>query len=125
MSDSIALASSKLDSLQVERSTPDSIKLAGVIKERETIAELAAIFRAVHAQAIEHRVSQMKVDVAELTFISASAIRLFVDWVAWVNDSARPYKLRFVTSRFVPWQRSTFQSMASLTKDVFEIEKAD
>ncbi|HEY3592983.1 MAG TPA: hypothetical protein VGL13_03890, partial [Polyangiaceae bacterium] len=93
MSDSIALASSKLDSLQVERSTPDSIKLAGVIKERETIAELAAIFRAVHAQAIEHRVSQMKVDVAELTFISASAIRLFVDWVAWVNDSARPYKL--------------------------------
>jgi hypothetical protein len=125
MSESLGFASPKLETARVEQVATDFVKLAGTVKDRETIARLAAFFRAAHAQALRERVSQMKVDVSELTFVSASAIRLFVDWVAWVNDGARPYKLRFLTSRFVSWQKTTFQTLANMTNDVLDIEKID
>jgi hypothetical protein len=125
MNEPSALAIPKLETVRLEQSSPDSVKLAGMVKDRETIAELSAFFRAAHAQALRHRVTQMKVDVSELTFVSASAIRLFVDWVGWVNEEARPYKLRFLTSRFIAWQKSTFQGLSGLTTDVLEVAKID
>lgn len=115
----------KLETVRIEVPSPDSVKIAGMVKDRETIAQLSSFFRAAHAEALRHRVTQLKVDVSELTFISASAIRLFVDWVGWVNEEARPYKLRFMTSRFIAWQKSTFQGLSELTKDVLEVEKID
>lgn len=125
MNEPLSLPIPKLETVRIDVPSPDSVKIAGTIKDRETIAELSSFFRAAHAEALHQRVSQLKVDVSELTFISASAIRLFVDWVGWVNEEARPYKLRFVTGRFVAWQKSTFQSLAALTKDVLDIEKID
>jgi len=125
MNEALALSVPKLATVRLDVPSADSVKIAGIVKDRETIAELSSFFRAAHAEALHHRVSQLKVDVSGLTFVSASAIRLFVDWVGWVKEEARPYQLRFITSRFITWQKSTFATLAGLTKDVIEVERVD
>lgn len=115
----------RLESVHIEVPSPDSIKLAGVVKDRESIAELSAFFRAAHAGALKRRISQVKIDVSQLTFVSAGAIRLFLDWVGWVNEEARPYQLRFLTSRSISWQKTTFQSLSALTEGVLVWERID
>lgn len=125
MNEPLALSIPKLETVRLDVPSPDLVKIAGMVRDRETIAQLSSFFRAAHAEALHHRVSRLKIDVSELTFISAAGIRLFVDWIGWVNEEARPYKLRFVTSRFVAWQKSTFPALSGLMKDVLEVEKVD
>ena len=59
-----------------------------------------------------------------LTFVNSSAIRLFVDWATWVrNERGQRYTLRFITSRSVTWQKTSFAALMSLMKEVLAIEQ--
>jgi hypothetical protein len=126
MNDTLALQIPKLDTVRVELSPPDSIKLAGAVKDREAIAQLTAFFRAVHTHALEVRQMELRIDVSELTFVSAAGFRLFVDWAAWVKvEKYRPYRLHFLSSRWVGWQKTSLPALAALATDILDVQRID
>jgi hypothetical protein len=126
MTEISAVAVPKLESVRIEFISPETIRLEGSIQDREATADLTAFFRAIHSHALNQGLPVVRVDVSALTFVNASGIRLFIDWVTWVsNERARPYSLRFLTSRLITWQKVTFQALSALTKGVVEIERID
>jgi len=120
------IAVPKLDSVNVELVEPDTVKLKGTITKKEPAQDLDAFFKAVHREAVASRTPQVNVDVSELTFVNSSAIRLFVDWATWVkNESTHRYKLRFVTSRHITWQKTSFIALKSLMDGILSFDGVD
>ena len=116
----------KLDSVSVEVIGTDTVKLKGTITKKEPAQDLDAFFKAVHRDAVASRADQVNVDVSELTFVNSSAIRLFVDWATWVkNESTHRYRLRFLTSRHITWQKTSFTALKSLMDGILSFEGVD
>jgi hypothetical protein len=120
------IAVPKLDSVNVELVDQETVKLKGTITKKEPAQDLDAFFKAVHREAVASRTPQVNVDVSELTFVNSSAIRLFVDWATWVkNESTHRYKLRFLTSRHITWQKTSFTALKSLMDGILTFEGVD
>jgi len=115
----------KLEGTRIEMVESHHLKVSGTLRERDAAALLGAYFREVHLQAIRQRQVQVLLDVSELTFVSASAFRLFLDWTSWILENGKPYKLRVLTSRLVAWQKTSLPSIAALAENVFDIERVD
>ena len=115
----------KLETVSVALTPPATVRLAGTITSKDPSQDLAAFMRSVHQAAIADSLPQLTVDVSALTFVNSSAIRLFVDWATWVKDSTQRYKLRFVTSRKITRQKTSFMALTSLAKDVLIIDPVD
>jgi hypothetical protein len=116
----------KLDGINVEVVGPETVKLKGTITRKEPAQELDAFFKAIHRDAVASKVDQINVDVSELSFVNSSAIRLFVDWATWVkNEATHRYKLRFLTSRHITWQKTSFTALKSLMDGILSFEGVD
>ena len=116
----------KLEGINVEVVGPDTVKLKGTITKKEPAQDLDAFFKAVHRDAVSSKAEQVSVDVSELTFVNSSAIRLFVDWATWVkNENVHRYKLRFLTSRHITWQKTSFTALKSLMEGILSFEGVD
>jgi len=110
-------------SVTIEMIEPNQVKLSGTITQKDPSADLAVFFKALHGAAILEQLAEVRADVSGLTFVNSSAIRLFVDWATWVkNEPGRRYTLRFVTSRNVTWQKTSFMALMSLARDVLAVE---
>jgi hypothetical protein len=121
-----SIAVPKLDTVSIEVVEPDTVRLKGTITKKEPAADLDGFFKAIHRTAIADRATQVNVDVSELTFVNSSAIRLFVDWATWVkNESTHRYKLRFLTSRHITWQKTSFTALKSLMDGILTFEGVD
>jgi hypothetical protein len=121
-----SIALPKLDSVSVEVVGMDTVKLKGTITKKEPAQDLDGFFKAVHRDAVASRADQVNVDVSELTFVNSSAIRLFVDWATWVkNESTHRYKLRFLTSRHITWQKTSFTALKSLMDGILSFDGVD
>jgi len=113
----------KVDTIAIQLTGPNQVKLSGTITQKDPASDLAGFFKALHTAAIVDKLGEVRADVSGLTFVNSSAIRLFVDWATWVkNERGHRYTLRFVTSRNVTWQKTAFLALMSLTKDVLAIE---
>jgi len=120
------LTAPKLDGINVDIVGSDTVKLKGTITKKEPAQDLDAFFKSVHRDAVSTRSDQISVDVSELTFVNSSAIRLFVDWATWVkNESTHRYKLRFLTSRHITWQKTSFTALKSLMEGILSFETVD
>jgi hypothetical protein len=114
----------KAESVAIQVTAPNQVKLSGTITQKDPSAELAGFFKALHTAALADHLSEVRADVSGLTFVNSSAIRLFVDWATWVkNERGQRYTLRFVTSRNVTWQKTSFMALMSLAKEVLAIEQ--
>jgi hypothetical protein len=121
-----SIAVPKLDTVTIEMVDPDTVRLKGTITKKEPAADLDSFFKTIHRTAISERTTQVNVDVSELTFVNSSAIRLFVDWATWVkNESTHRYKLRFLTSRHITWQKTSFTALKSLMDGILTFEGVD
>jgi len=114
----------KADTVAIQLTAPNQVKLSGTITQKDPSADLAGFFKALHNAALADKLSEVRADVSGLTFVNSSAIRLFVDWATWVkNERGARYTLRFVTSRNVTWQKTSFMALMSLAKEVLAIEQ--
>ena len=105
---------------------PSTVKLKGTITKKEAAQHLEGFFKAIHRDAIASKAEQVNVDVSELTFVTSSAIRLFVNWAMWVkNERDHRYKLKFLTSRRVTWHKTSFPALSSLMDGVLSYEGVD
>ena len=113
----------KVDTIAIQLTGPNQVKLSGTITQKDPASDLAGFFKALHTAAIVDKLGEVRADVSGLTFVNSSAIRLFVDWATWVkNERGHRYTLRFVTSRNVTWQKTSFMALLSLAKEVLAIE---
>ena len=113
----------KTQSVAIQVTEPNRVKLSGTITHKDPANDLAGFFKALHTAAISDRLTEVRADVSGLTFVNSSAIRLFVDWATWVkNERGHRYTLRFITSRNVTWQKTSFTALMSLAKEVLAIE---
>ncbi len=114
----------KADTVAIQLTEPNQVKLSGTITQKDPSADLAGFFKALHHAALADKLAEVRADVSGLTFVNSSAIRLFVDWATWVkNERGARYTLRFVTSRNVTWQKTSFMALMSLAKEVLAIEQ--
>ena len=104
-----------LASFELSVTPPGSVVMRGTIAIPDPGLLLGGCFRRMHEAALADGLSELSVDVRQLTFVNSSAIRLFVDWSSWVS-AARPngYVLRFRTDRRITWQRTSFAVLQSL-----------
>lgn len=99
-----------------------SLKLSGSIAVKDPCEPFGSFFRSVHEAALGERLSELVVDVSQLTFVNSSAIRLFVDWATWLKSEGTPYRLVFRSRRSVAWQRTAFLALQSLARNVLDVE---
>jgi hypothetical protein len=112
-----------VESLEIRLSTPPKLSLAGTITAKDPAQALGSFFKSVHEAAKADELPEFLVDVSRLTFVNSSAIRLFVDWATWIQQSKRgAYTLRFLTDRSVTWQRTSFTALCSIAQDVLQVE---
>lgn len=105
----------QLASFELVITPPNAVAMRGTIAIADPGLLLGGCFRRVHEAALADGLSELSVDVRQLTFVNSSAIRLFVDWSSWVSI-ARPggYLLRFRTDKRITWQRTSFAVLQSL-----------
>ena len=120
------LSPPKLPELRIAVEAPDTVKLVGTITSRDPTADLAPFLKRVHAAAVAEGLRSVNVDVAGLTFVNSSAIRLFVDWTTWAKQEpeASRYQLRFVSNHLVTWQKTTLMALKSLAPNVVTVALA-
>jgi hypothetical protein len=112
----------ELDSVQVAF-TPKGLAVSGTITTKEPDRQLGVFFRSVHDQMLAGKQPELAVDVRGLTFVNSSAIRLFIDWAIWVSQPpGASYKLRFIRSPHITWQRISFPPLAQLAAKHLVIE---
>jgi hypothetical protein len=104
-----------LASFELVITPPNAVAMRGTIAIADPGLLLGGCFRRMHEAALADGLSELCVDVRQLTFVNSSAIRLFVDWSSWVAI-ARPagYLLRFRTDKRITWQRTSFAVLQSL-----------
>jgi len=123
MSQFSAVSIPKAETIAIVVTAPNHVKLSGTITQKDPARDLAGFFKALHTAALADGLTEVRADVSGLTFVNSSAIRLFVDWATWVkNERGNRYLLRFVTSRNVTWQKTSFMALMSLAKDVLAVE---
>jgi len=123
MSQFTAVKVPKSETVAIQVTGPNQVKLSGTITQKDPSNDLAGFFKALHTAAIADNLSEVRADVSGLTFVNSSAIRLFVDWATWVKNERERYTLRFITSRNVTWQKTSFTALMSLMKEVLAIEQ--
>jgi hypothetical protein len=117
------LESFQSDNLIVVPEPPARLVMTGTITAREPTRTVQPHLEKVHAQAMASGIKELVVDVRGLTFVNSSAIRVFINWAMLVKGEPedRRYKIQFLTSRSVTWQRTSLPTLQSLAPDIVGI----
>jgi hypothetical protein len=86
-------------------------------------ADLDRFVAAVHSEAQRSRAKEVLVDLKELEFMNSSCLKSFVWWITRVQELATPYqyKITFVSSPSMYWQRRSLSALAGLASDLVSI----
>jgi hypothetical protein len=113
----------KVEGVVIDCPSPTTARLKGTIAGKEAIARLGPYFRSLHTQAAARGAEEFCVDLADVSFASAAAIRLFIDWAVWAKgEKKRLYVLRLRLSRNVVWQKTAFTALKTLMPDTVVLE---
>jgi hypothetical protein len=101
------------------------LSLTGTIATRDPADSIMPLFRSLHQAVIDDKLREFKIDLASLTFVNSSAIRLFVDWVTWIKNETpeRRYKAVFITNPTITWQKTSLGVLKSLAPDVVVLQQ--
>jgi hypothetical protein len=80
--------------------------------------------REVHQEAQRSRAEEVTVDVRQLEFMNSSCLKCLVWWVSTVQEQPTEgkYKIVFVSSPSVYWQRRSLDALACLAEEIITIE---
>lgn len=87
-------------------------------------SQLDRFLREVHAEAQRCLAEEVTVDVRQLEFMNSSCLKCLVWWISAVQE--RPgearYRIIFVSSPSVYWQRRSLNALACLADDIITIQ---
>jgi anti-anti-sigma factor len=86
-------------------------------------SELDRFMSALHEEACRIGAREVVVDVKQLEFMNSSCLKSFVWWISSVHDlaAARQYRITFVSSPAMYWQRRSLTALAGLANDLVSI----
>jgi len=86
-------------------------------------SELDRFMSAVHEEARRIGAREVVVDVKQLEFMNSSCLKSFVWWISSVHDlaAAHQYRITFVSSPAMYWQRRSLTALAGLANDLVSI----
>jgi anti-anti-sigma regulatory factor len=111
--------SAVIESLELERTDVDSLRLSGALNTETAQDELNRRLEDVHADIVGRKCASFRVDVRELSFVNSSAIRVFLNWISRAERAG--YKLVFLTNRSTTWHRLSFSVLKSLAPSAVEL----
>jgi hypothetical protein len=84
---------------------------------------LDRFLREVHAEAQRCLVEEVTVDVRRLEFVNSSCLKCFVWWIGTVQEQTGDgkYRIVFVSSPQVDWQRRSLNALACLASEIITI----
>jgi hypothetical protein len=87
-------------------------------------SQLDRFLRDVHSQAQRCVAEEVTVDVRELEFMNSSCLKSFVWWISTVQEQAGDgkYRIIFVSSPTVNWQRRSLNALACLANEIISIQ---
>jgi hypothetical protein len=67
---------------------------------------------------------EVVVDFRNCEFVNSSCLKAFIAWLDRIQKlpTAQRYRLRFLADEGKPWQRRSFQAIAALAGDLFQLE---
>jgi anti-anti-sigma factor len=85
--------------------------------------ELDRFMGAVHEEARRVGAKEVVVDLKELEFMNSSCLKSFVWWISSVHDLAvaHQYRITFVSSPTMYWQRRSLNALAGLATELVSI----
>lgn len=87
-------------------------------------SQLDRFLHEVHSQAQRCVAEEVTVDVRELEFMNSSCLKSFVWWISTVQEQAgdAKYRIVFVSSPSVYWQRRSLNALACLANGIISIQ---
>jgi anti-anti-sigma factor len=85
--------------------------------------ELERFMTAIHEEARRSGAKEVVVDLRELEFMNSSCLKSFVWWISSVQDlaAAEQYRITFVSSPAMYWQRRSLNALAGLALGIVSI----
>jgi hypothetical protein len=105
---------------------PDgTVRLEGRILSQNENGEFERCLHRFHEQVIKREARRVIVDLAELDWISESAVTALVSWVLRIQREPpdKRYRVMFRINASVPWQRGTFGALVTVARGVVEIDR--
>ena len=86
--------------------------------------QLDRFLRNVHSEAQRCLAEEVTVDVRQLEFMNSSCLKCFVWWISTVQEQAGEgkYRIVFVSSPSVYWQRRSRNALACLANDIITVQ---
>lgn len=86
--------------------------------------QLDQFLRQVHSEAQRCLAEEVTVDVRQLEFMNSSCLKSFVWWISTVQEQAGEgkYRIVFVSSPSVYWQRRSLNALACLANEIISIQ---
>ncbi len=93
-----------------------SLTLTGEISTRDPAEAMSPFLQRIHRAIIADRLKVFTLNVAQLTFVNSSAIRLFVNWVTWARQEAEDthYDLIIEMDQNITWQKTSLVAIKAL-----------
>ena len=87
-------------------------------------SQLDHFLREVHSEAQRCLAEEVTVDVRQLEFMNSSCLKCFVWWISTVQEQPGEgkYRIVFVSSPSVYWQRRSLNALACLANEIITIQ---
>ena len=87
-------------------------------------ARLDRFLHGLHAEARRLALTHVSVDVRRLEFMNSACFATFVWWISTVQEQAAEnrYRIVFLSSPTVYWQRRSLESLVGLADDIISVE---
>lgn len=87
-------------------------------------SQLDHFLREVHSEAQRCLAEEVTVDVRQLEFMNSSCLKSFVWWISTVQEQPgeAKYRIVFVSSPSVYWQRRSLNALACLANEIISIQ---
>jgi hypothetical protein len=87
-------------------------------------SQLDHFLREVHSEAQRCLAEEVTVDVRQLEFMNSSCLKSFVWWISTVQEQRGEgkYRIVFVSSPSVYWQRRSLNALACLATEIISIQ---
>jgi hypothetical protein len=116
----------RFDEATIRFPSAGAISIEGRILSRNAGAEFEECLARFHVTVLKQATERIVVDVAQLEWISESAVTALVGWVLAIQrePSEKRYEVVFRINSAVPWQHGTFMALRSVAVDVVTLETA-
>lgn len=100
------------------------VSLAGTA-DHAALEDMSTVLERIHAEARELAVTEVVIDLRELEFMNSSCFKSFVTWIALIQelDTARQYKVTFVSNPNMHWQKRSLHSLRCFAVELISISE--